>query len=58
MNVILNILRFKSTRDVGEVIFPGSVNFTCSLNATKSDCCAGRSHDAKQINNDYAHHDK
>lgn len=31
---------------------------TCSLNATKSDCCAGRSHDAKQINSDYAQCDK
>lgn len=41
-----------------KVKFPGAVNSTCSLNATRSDCCAGRSHDAKQINSDYTQRDK
>lgn len=41
-----------------EVIFLSTLNSTCSLNATKCDCCAGWSHDAKQINSDYANRDK
>lgn len=57
MNVILNKLWLHCWRDMLEVIFPSTVNSTRSLNATKSDYCAG-SHDAKQINSDYAHHDK